>query len=179
MTAGKDAKICLFDLRTFGGRNTGCVSTGAAAPISLAGTANWIAAAKDGERGIEFWEIVDGASPSLRALGEIKEAGTLPVRFLVHVPEFGLLSSSEDGYVSSWGDLAGVTAATIGAATPSSAKLGPFPWPPEAITQVSFGPKTGLACGAYADVEIWALESGAWSKIQKLSGHSRLVTGLA
>ena len=69
------------------------------------------------ERTITF-EVPSGGVP----FGEIKEAGALPIRYLVFRPEFGLLSSSEDGYVSSCGDLKGATAGTIGAASPSQAR---------------------------------------------------------
>eukprot|EP00746_Dinoflagellata_sp_MGD_P157011 gnl/MRDRNA2_/MRDRNA2_86067_c0_seq1.p1 gnl/MRDRNA2_/MRDRNA2_86067_c0~~gnl/MRDRNA2_/MRDRNA2_86067_c0_seq1.p1 ORF type:complete len:1018 (+),score=138.11 gnl/MRDRNA2_/MRDRNA2_86067_c0_seq1:100-3153(+) len=175
VTAGVDAKLCVFTLRTYGGMNSFCSSPMSHAALSLTASSDWVAVAKDGFNSIEFWAIV---GQSLSKIGELANAGTKPVRFVKYISNYGLLSSSEDGYVSVW-DTTGFTN-DINSLT-ETGKLGaPFTWAPHAMAEVTFGQKMGLAIGAYGDIEIWTKEATSWKQVGgKLSGHSRLISELS
>ena len=90
ITAGKDATLCLYVLRAYGGQRTSCVPTGDLPIYSFAATSEWIATVTEGAAVIQFWNLVDSENPSLLLQGSLNV--TSPVRYLKH-SRFGLLAS--------------------------------------------------------------------------------------
>eukprot|EP00746_Dinoflagellata_sp_MGD_P158241 gnl/MRDRNA2_/MRDRNA2_86428_c0_seq1.p1 gnl/MRDRNA2_/MRDRNA2_86428_c0~~gnl/MRDRNA2_/MRDRNA2_86428_c0_seq1.p1 ORF type:complete len:1016 (+),score=124.05 gnl/MRDRNA2_/MRDRNA2_86428_c0_seq1:87-3050(+) len=177
ISAGNDKKICVFDLRKLGGRMTFCTPVMERPKQCIAAAPGWIATSEDGSPSVNFWNVNDDADPSLTYVGH--KDGPAEVRFLKYLPDFGLFSSTEDGFVSVW-DVQGNAALPQNVSSiQTKGQLGPFTWPPGAIATVTFAAGIGVAINDFANVNIWSNSGSTWTNIAKLSGHSRLVTSLA
>ncbi|CAK9112719.1 Nuclear distribution protein nudF 2 (Lissencephaly-1 homolog 2) (LIS-1 2) [Durusdinium trenchii] len=169
VVANEEPKLCLYGLRSYGGERIFCTGLLSAPAYSLAISPDWVASASEGSTSIDFWQL---NSVSLSLLGTM--AATSRLQYLKHT-SLGLLGATEDEMVTLW-PMANMTKALAGEETHET--LGPFSWAPKAIEVVTFGQTQGLALASFADIEIW-VKSDQWSKLTRLSGHSRLVTSLS